>query len=192
MANYELENFIQTMNSWGITDILLPFILVFTIVFAVLQKAKIFGEGNKKNFNAVISLVMGAGVVIPHVMGTYPEQYDVVNMINNALPQVSIVLIAVLMLMLLIGIWGGSTEWKGGSPAGWIAAVSLVIIVWIFGASAGWWQGWSKFTDFFGEQAIALIVIILIFGVIIWFITKEEKTAPGETFMEKWGNFFKR
>ena len=33
---YYLENF-------GIIDFFLPFIIVFTIVFAVLQKAKIFG-----------------------------------------------------------------------------------------------------------------------------------------------------
>ena len=50
----ELRGFIQTLESWGLTDVLLPFLLVFTIIFAILQKSNILGEG-KKNFN-VISL----------------------------------------------------------------------------------------------------------------------------------------
>jgi len=72
--------------------------LVFTIVFATLQKTKILGEDEnkkpRKNFNAVIALVMGLAVVIPHVIGSYPPDGDVVNIINNALPNVSVVLVA--------------------------------------------------------------------------------------------------
>ena len=37
-----LEEFIITLDRWGLTDVLLPFLLVFTVVYAILQKAKIF------------------------------------------------------------------------------------------------------------------------------------------------------
>ena len=39
-------------------DIILPFLLVFTLVFAILDKSKLLGEG-KKQINAIISLVVG-------------------------------------------------------------------------------------------------------------------------------------
>ena len=191
MADYGLENFIRNLDYWGITDVMLPFLLVFTIVFAILQKAKVFGD-DKKNLNVVVALIMGLAVVIPHVTGTYPPSYDIVDMINRALPQVSIVLIAIIMLMLMIGILGPSIEWRGGSPAGWIAVISLIIIIIIFGGAAGWWSGWDWFVNFFGTKAVSIVVLILVFGIIIWYITKEENKAPGATFMEKLGDFFKK
>ena len=63
-----LQDFIMLLDAWGVTDVLIPFILVFTIVFAVLQKTKILGDG-KKNYNVMIALVMALAVVIPHIFG---------------------------------------------------------------------------------------------------------------------------
>ena len=37
---------------------ILPFVLVFTIVFAVLQKSKIFGD-DKKQIDSIVALVFG-------------------------------------------------------------------------------------------------------------------------------------
>jgi len=188
-TNYQLENFIRTLDNWGLTDVLLPFLLIFTLFFAILQKTKILGD-NKKNFNVVISLVMALTVVIPHTTGNYPLNYDPVDIINGFLPGVSLLVVAVIMLFILIGLWGGEAKWVGGSPSGMIAILAAVAIVWIFGASAGWWNGWNWFTNFFGEDSVALIVIILVFGIIIWFITKSETKTPGESLISQIGNIF--
>jgi hypothetical protein len=190
-TNYQLETFMRTIDSWGLTDVLLPFLLIFTIIFAVLQKTKILGD-EKKNFNSVIALVMALTVVIPHVTGKYPLNYDPVNIINGFLPGVSLLVVAIIMLFVLIGLWGGEAKWIGGSPSAMIAILAAVAILWIFGAAADWWTGWNWFTDFFGEDAVALIVIILVFGIIIWFITKSDKQTAGESFLDKIGNMFKK
>ena len=181
----DFNQFIHLLNSWGIFDVLLPFILVFTIVFAVLQKAKIFGEG-KKNFNSMIALVMGFSVIIPHVLGTYPPGANPVDIINKALPDVSIVLIAVVMLLLIIGIMGGEVKWIGSSISGWIAIVSLLIVIYIFGRAAGWFAGglprglwWLD-----DPNTQAFIVIILVFGVIVWYITKDDSAKKNNAFGE--------
>ena len=47
------ERFVTLLQDYGVLDFLLPFILVFTIVFAVLEKSHILG--NKKNFNVIIA-----------------------------------------------------------------------------------------------------------------------------------------
>ena len=39
-------------ETYGVMDFLLPFLLVFTIIYAVMQKTKILGD--KKNFNVKI------------------------------------------------------------------------------------------------------------------------------------------
>jgi len=98
----------------GLTDLLLPFVLIFTIIFAILQKTDILGKG-KKNLNVALALVISLMVVIPHILQYYPDpQYDPVVIINSAIPNVSIIIVAVVMILLLIGLLGGEAKWIGG------------------------------------------------------------------------------
>ncbi len=180
-------DFIQQAEGWGLTDVMLPFLLIFTIMFAILQKTKVLGDG-RKNYNIAVALVFGLLVVIPHVTNSYPAGTDVVEMLNKALPSVSVIIVAVIMLLILIGIFGGQAQWKG-PVAGWVAIVCFVIILVIFGSAAGWWLNWGWFTGFFGEGTIALIVILLIFGIVIAFITAEDKShKSGENAFKKLGS----
>lgn len=169
------------LKELGLFDIILPFILVFTLVFAILQKTKILGE-KSKNFNTVISLVMGASVVLPHVlMGTGTNRLtngliDPVVVINNALPSVSIILIAVLMVLLIFGIWGSKVRLGNSSLSGIIALFAFLSVIYIFGGAAGWWvlprYGWLGVLSDPNTQA--LVVTILVFAIIIWWITKDD------------------
>lgn len=185
------ENFIVALDAWGVTDVLLPFILVFVIVYSTLNKTKILGE-DKKNFNVIIALVMGLAVVIPHIVGRYPFNFDPVDVINRALPQVSIILVAIIMLLLIIGVFGHEIDFAGQSLSGWIVVLAIIAVVLIFGTALGWltlpiWLGFL-----INPELQALIIMILIFGIIIWFITKEpkedkEKKEHGR-FLRNFGN----
>ena len=172
----QLQNFITTLDNWGLTDVMLPFLLIFVIFFAVLQKTKILGEG-KKNLNVVVALIVGLLVVIPHVTHRFPPDSDPVNIINDSLPQVSLVLVAIIFLLILIGVFGQDMVLLGVAMPGWITFISLGIIIWIFGGSAGWWS--NGFDDFlernFGSEAVAILIMLLVFGVIISWITSESK-----------------
>ncbi len=183
---------LQTLEHWGITDVLIPFILVFTLVFAVMQKTKILGKG-KKNYNVMVALVMALAVVIPHVMGTYPPNGDVVEIINKALPNISLVGVAILMLLLIIGTFGGEVKLAGTGLAGWAVIFSIIAVAAIFlGASGVFGHRWSWFRNILNPETEALIIIILVFGIIMWFVTKEDgedkkKTKEGEKFLDSWG-----
>jgi hypothetical protein len=173
-----LEGVFANLQEMGVIDVILPFILIFTIVFAIMQKVKIFGTDPKtKNFNVVIALVMGLAVVFPHVLGYYPPEQDIVNIINTSLPNVSVVLVAILMALLIVGILGKRFELAGNSLSGWIAIGAFAVVVWIFGASANWWS-LPSFLDFVlqNPDLTALVLVILVFAIVIWFITKEPAT----------------
>jgi len=164
-----MTNFIELfkiMESWGMLDVMLPFLLIFTVVFAVLQKAKIFGADSKR-FNVVIALVLGMVVVIPHILGTYPAGQDAVLIINNLLPNVALVLIAIVMVLLLSGVFGYTSPDSGTSGA--ILIPAFAIIIWLFGVSAGWWANFSWFD--IDPDTIAVVLVLLVFGVIIWIVT---------------------
>lgn len=172
----------QRLADWGVFDVILPFILIFTIVYAILQKTKILGE-KSKNFNMVISLVMGLSVVVPHVLWGSTDAadpylsngfIDVVKVINNSLPQVSVILVAILMILLIFGIWGSKVKLGNNSLSGIIAAFAFLAVIFIFGGAAGWWNMPNWLYVLQDPDTQALVITILVFAIIIWFITKED------------------
>ena len=182
-----LENAFDQLADLGILDILLPFMLVFTLVFAALQKMKLFGE-EKKNINMIIALVMGLLFVVPHVTGDYTD-FDPVEIMNSFLPSVSLLLIAVVMFLLILGVFGAETAW-GGGIAGWVSIGAFVAVLWIFGASADWWGG-GFVVDMLGDDIVSLAVVLIVFALIISFITSDEKKdKEGMKVMRDIGKFF--
>lgn len=186
MATIGFQDFIGSLERVGFVDVLLPFLLVFTLIFAILEKTKILGEG-KRNMNVGIALIFALIVVIPHITGNFPAGYDPVQIINAALPSVSLVIIAIVSLMILVGVFAHDRLLWGMTAPGWIGLVSIVIIAFIFGSAAGWWQvGFLDWLDsIFGSDVIAVIIMILVFGVIIAFVT-----GGGEA--EKKGGYLER
>lgn len=181
-------NFVDTfqrLDAMGLTDVMLPFLLIFSIVFAVLNKAKIFGK-DKKNIEVIVALVIALLVVIPHVTGAYPPGGDVVEIMNNAIPHVSIVIIGIVMLLIMIGVFGVNIDLAGSSLGGIVALLAALIVFFIFGRSAGWFGGnlppWLGFLN--NPDTIALILVLLVFGVIVAFITGEEKGDAGKGIMD--------
>ena len=168
-AYYYLDNLIRYLEVWGLADVLLPFILVFTIVFAVLQKSKLLGE-ERKNFNVIVALVVALSVVIPHALGTYPSRYDVVDIMNQVMPQIALVAIAFLMVLILSGLMGAKIIGEGFG--GLFVIIALIAVIAVFGSALDWWNSYW-FYNFFGEEAVAVVVMLLVFGLIIWFITSD-------------------
>ena len=172
MSNHlQFENFIRTLDQWGLTDVLLPFLLIFIIIYSILQKTKILGN-EKKNFNVGVAVIIGLLVVIPHVMGTFPPNRDPVEILNKAIPQVSLIILAIIFLLILIGVFGQEEVFLGLAAPGWITLVSIIIILVIFGSAAEWWSPsiTSSINNFFGTDVLSIVVMILVFGIIIAYI----------------------
>lgn len=180
MAN-EFPDFFMRIDEMGVMDSLLPFILIFTIIFAILQKTKIIGEG-KRQFNTLVALVLSLMVVIPHVTNRYPPGQDIVVIINTALPQVSLVVVAILAALLLIGVFAPGVMLGGTGLGAIMGLLSLGAIIFIFGNAAGFWESSGALGFLNDPDTQAVLTIILVFGLIIWFITRE----PGQN--EMFGN----
>ncbi len=183
---WDFRNMIYSLEQIGVLDVIMPFILIFTIIYAVLQKTKIMGKDSKgnprKNFNVIIALVMALAVVIPHVTGRNLYGISVVDIINNALPNVALVAVIIVMILLTIGVFG--KEFDIGEGFGGVFVIfAFLVIGFIFAASAGLFRygslpHWLYFI--YDSQFQALVVTLLVFGVIIYFITKEEKPEKGK------------
>jgi hypothetical membrane protein len=105
MADYTspFRTGIQFLDRLGVYEVLLPFLLIFTLVYAILEKTKIFGmdkvgeaEVSKKNLNSMFSFVTAFLVV---------ASSRLVATINEAVANMTILLLLGFCFLLLIGVF---------------------------------------------------------------------------------------
>ena len=168
---------ILTLQRWGVIDVILPFILIFTIVFAVLEKTKVLGKEDHqvRKYATIVALVMAFAVIVPHINGYYPLRYDPVLIINRFLPGVSLLLVAIVMMLLTIGLWTGKSPDGSKGIGVWFTAASGLIVIAIFLASMKVWQVPYWLWSLINSDFIALVVAILVFGLVIKFIAAPKK-----------------
>lgn len=165
-----VPEFLVQLNNWGLTEAILPFILIFTMVFAVLQKTHIIGEG-KRQFNSLVALIMALMVVMPQYTGRGP---NIVPIINEVLPQVSLMVVVILAALLVVGVFAPGTMFGGTAFGAVLGLISIGAVVYIFGNAAGWWESVGILSFLNNPDTQAIIVIVVVFALVIWFVTRED------------------
>ncbi len=155
----------KLLSDWeniGFFHVALPFLLVFTLVFAVLQKTKILGTGSK-NFNAIVAFIIGALAV---------RNQDIVFLIQRFLPNVSMFVVISLMFLLLVGIFGGSEF--SGFTGGWLLAaaiISFIFVGWALTADSFFAPPWLQ--DLFFLQDVGSLTLIGVTALVIWLVIRD-------------------
>ncbi len=85
----------------GVFDVVLPFLLIFTVVFALLERTKVFGtekvdghEYTKKNLNSAAAFVISFLVV---------ASSELVEVITKVSSQFVVILFLIVLFLLLVG-----------------------------------------------------------------------------------------
>lgn len=153
-------------------EIILPFVLVFTIVFAILQKSKILGEG-KKQIDALVSLVIGLIVV---------SFANAVGVIVSLLPILAVSLVVILMFLLLWSPFFAQGEFKVPKPIQWTAGVIAAIVVII--AVLYVTPAWEFIRELFsggGSTVLTNIIVIVIIGIAVVAVLLGGKEGSGKS-----------
>jgi hypothetical protein len=158
----------------GVYDVVLPFLLVFTIVFAVLEKTRILGvekvhdhEYSKKPLNAVIAFVVAFLVV---------ASSRLVSIINEAMANVVLLLLVSICFLLLIGSFYKYEEnvfLEGGWRTFFMILMFIGVLL-IFLHALGWLQTawWWLLTNWTGDAAGAVVLLVVVIA-FIYFITMD-------------------
>ena len=168
------NNVINMFQQYGILDVALPFLLIFTIIYAVLDKFGPFkGEAKYKYVNVTISTAIGILSIVPHIIGGGP---DIVAMMQGALPQVGLLIIAIILLLVIMGVSGKGTELKGLSS--WAAWVPLAILALIFANAIfpAYMPSWMNILNL-NSEFIPFIVALAVMGLIIYFVVGSGTSA---------------
>ncbi|MEK6809689.1 MAG: hypothetical protein AABY40_03370 [Nanoarchaeota archaeon] len=163
------------LNKLGVYDVILPFLLVFTIIFAILEKTKIFGvekDGvTKKNINAMVAFVIAFLVI---------ASTKLVGIINEVMANVVLLVILGVCFLLLVGVFfTGEKEFSLKEMPIYLqifTGIMFLGIIVIFLNALGWLESiFYLFENINADWAATLIFIIIIIGFIIWITHPTQK-----------------
>ena len=159
---YDLYSVIQQWQEIGIYGVLLPFLLIFAISFAVLEKIQIFGAG-KKQINVLISAILGL---------LFLQNVYLIERIQFILPKVAFSLLIFVVFLLLAGVLSGKTH-EASNGWSWLAFLAAAIfLIWSLSPLESEGFGWDPIYYFF-DTIPQWIVVVAIVGTILYFLTKE-------------------
>tara|TARA_Y100000034_G_scaffold103395_1_gene128897 strand:+ start:300 stop:830 length:531 start_codon:yes stop_codon:yes gene_type:complete len=104
-----------------VVEAILPFVLVFTLVFAILQKTKVLGDG-KRQIDALVALSIGLIVI---------SFGNAIGIMIQLAVFLAVMLVIVLVLMLLVGSLGKGefSESFGDKFKTWVGGVLGISVV---------------------------------------------------------------
>jgi len=129
-----------------LTGFIYPFLLVFFIVFAILEKTKLLGGDDKKQLNALVAFVIG----MIFVAATDPKM-----IVGNLILFLTVGIVIVFVILMLWGfITGGDAKLGDLKGLRWVVGIVIVlaVIVFLFMVTGVWeevydWlfkQNWSS------------------------------------------------
>ena len=174
---------INFFDKIGLFDVVLPFLLVFTIVFAILEKTKVLGteeiEGRrytKKNLNAIAAFTLAFLVV---------ASSQLVEIITKVSSNAVIVLFLSVLFLLLVG-----SFYKEGEPVflegGWKVVFMIIVFISIIGifldAIKGpdgrtWLQRLTDFTGGGNDQVAGSVILLTLVVLFIVYAVREPSKA---------------
>jgi hypothetical protein len=151
------------------TKFLFPFLLVFFIIFAILDRTKLFGEG-KKQLNALTAFVIG----LIFVTAVYP-----VLVVNNLILFLTVAMVAIFVVLLIWGfIFGDEKGFALNVKLKWALGIifGLAFLVAVF-----WATGWyTSVVDFFSNSSLNQTIItdvtfVLVIAIALALVIRKEK-----------------
>lgn len=148
------------LQNWLFTRFAYPFLLIFFVVFAILEKTKILGDG-KKQLNALTAFVIGLIVVSV----AYPTE-----VIGNLILFLTVSLVVMFVILMLWGFVSADAK-EGFKLEGWmkwilwiVVGIAVIIgVFWAFGIGADFTdiflnQNWSS--EFWTNTAFIVVIAL--------------------------------
>jgi hypothetical protein len=185
----DFREIIEKLQDIHFYDVVLPFLLVYVIVYAILQKTKIFkveGEGaSNKHLNAahvIISVVFGLFAVV---------SLQTVMYMQNLILNISLFLIFILVVLIMLGMVFGEDYKKlfieNGKIKSWAAwVVGILIFIVALGVLLSVTGLWDQFVDWYDRTNFdwdgwSTLFVIAVIGIIIFLVSREGGSSKGES-----------
>jgi len=173
-----LGNVIGFLDRIGIYDVVLPFLLVFTIMFSIFERSKILTKDNK-NLNAMSAFVIAFLVIASSKLVSY------ITLISS---QVVVLVLVSIFFVLLVGIFhkegnlgteGMIEPWK--TIFIWINFIGLILIF-LNAIKTDQGKTWLEvlinwLNQFWTSAAVASVILIIVIIIFMRWVMKDTE-AP--------------
>ena len=161
-----IQSILQQWEQIGVFAYLLPFLMIFALIFVILNSIKIFKDN--RGVNAVIAIAVGLMAL----------QFQFVPVFfSEIFPRLGVGLAVILALLILVGMFVDPNKPGIMYVLLGIAAVTFVVVLYNTAGELGWSLGYT-FQQYFGE-IVALIILLVGIGVVVG---ATNRVAPGPSY----------
>ncbi len=156
-------------------QMLLPFLLVFVVIFAILQKSKILGDG-KSQIDAMVALVIGL------ILVTFGYQTGVIVSLMAWLSVgVAVILVFLILYGFVVGDLSGSNVklWMKivfGILAGLFTIGVVVYVTGFWDVFIGWFSGTGD-----SDVWMSVLMIVLVLGAVVVAVTSKKGNSSSSS-----------
>lgn len=176
-----LADLINLGKEYGVFELYLPFVILFAILYGLLNKSKIFGEGKQaKNLNLIISLASALFILAYTPVGITMTQFFATYFAGMSVILITLIAFGMFAAILLpiIGIDTEKKDWGRKLMAPFLIIAGLIAFGLYLSSGAsliipgidlsGFGLGSISSDDF------AIILLFGLTGLAIWWMTKSE------------------
>lgn len=180
-----LNDALGFLDTMGLFDVILPFLMIYVMVFALMERTKIFGTDKvgddyvpKKNLNAMFAFAVAFFTIL---------SAKVVGTISRAIGPIMIFLVSIVLFLMLASVFrkeeeGYSETLSDGAKRALTVFIMVVIALIFMGSITNdkgqtWLDaGWNYITTATNSGHVGAGILLLLVVGLMWWIGK----APAE------------
>ena len=168
----------RALQKYSIMELILPFLVIYTIMYSLLRKTRVLGPPQEANFaNAVVAFAIAAIVVFFTPFGiTFIEFFS--KIFTSALI-ISLSLILLIVFAVLIG------AAKGGGERSWFVIILASVLVFFALKASGIMSLLAPYAGVTGIPIEPLVVIAIVGAMILIFYALFYQPQPKQQKQEK-------
>lgn len=160
-----IGNFLNRLEQMGFFAYVLPFLLIFTLVFGILSSIKLFRDN--KGVDAIIALVVGLMAL----------QLDMVPIFfAQVFPRMGVALGAVLVILIVAGFF---IDPKKSAIMYILLGIGVVAAIWVLVSASG---NTGFYNSYWFQQYSPVILVLVGVAVVIAIVVGLIKTDPNSTY----------
>ena len=144
-----------TWEQAGIFSFVLPFLLIFAMVFGILTKINLFGEN--KSINAILALTVG---LLSLQFSAVPFFF------SEIFPRVGIGLSIILIILIFTSMFSNPED-KWQMYIIWAVSVIIVIVILLQTATVTGFSAYLPFLGFYWPEIFGIVFFIVIIAVVV-------------------------
>jgi hypothetical protein len=156
----DFQTIFYQLESSGFYTYFLPFMLVFVILFAILEKTFIFGKVTgssgdlpKTNINVVVALIISLFMI---------TRTDLVLIMNNYLSKMSFFIVIAVMVLIVIAMFTGEDSSVPMKYAAWIA-----IVAGVWSLASGTWGNDFPYWGYLIDGSLTWVLALGLFALVV-------------------------